>query len=72
MPGAIDWKIGERRRIKNSSEYHALTVEGIRNLLATGDQEDRLVARDIARDLLELQFDSDAELLAQLVEAAPA
>lgn len=72
MPRATDWKIGERRRIRNSPEYHALTMNGVRDLLATGDDEDRQVAFDIARQLLELEFDSDAELLAQLGEVVPA
>ena len=72
MPRATDWKIAERRRIRNSPEYHALTMKGVRDLLATGDDEDRQVAFDIVRQLLELDFDSDAELLAQLGEVMPA
>ena len=41
MPRSIDWKIGERRRINRDPEYRTLTIEGVRELLSTGDEEDR-------------------------------
>lgn len=63
MPKSIDWKIGERRRIKSDTEYFALTVEGVKELLATGEEEDLRVAHNIARGLLELEFETDTELL---------
>ena len=66
MPLSEDWKIAERRAIKRDPEYSALTVEGVKELLATGDDEDRRVAHNIARRMLELEFDTDAELLEQL------
>lgn len=66
MPRSIDWKIGERRRIKSDPEYFALTVEGVKELLSTGVDEDRRVAHNIARGLLELKFETDVELLEQL------
>jgi predicted metal-dependent RNase len=66
MPRSIDWKIGERRRINRDPEYRTLTIEGVRELLATRDEEDRRVAHSIARGLLELEFDTDVELLEQL------
>ena len=58
-----DWKIAERRALKRDPEYFILTVEGVEELLATGDDEDRRVAHSIARGLLELEFETDAELL---------
>lgn len=63
MPLSEDWKIAEPRALKRDQEYFALTVEGVRELLGTGDDEDQLVARGIARGLLELEFETDAELL---------
>ena len=71
MPRAVDWKIAERRAIKRSPELNAETVKGIRELLATGDDEDRKVGRLMARGLLELEFDTDAELLEKLQESVP-
>ena len=71
-PVAVDWKIGARERINRSPELRDETIKGVHELLATGDEEDRLVARDIAQGLLELEFDSDAELLAQLGEPVAA
>ena len=38
----------------------------IRELLVTGNDEDQRVARRMARGLLELEFETDAELLEQL------
>ena len=61
-----DWKIAERRAIQRDPELRAETVKGIREFLATGDDEDRRVAYHLARGLLELEFNSDEELLAQL------
>ena len=72
MPRAIDWKIGARQRINRSSELRIETVKGIRELLATGDSGDGMVAREMAQDLLELEFASDAELLAQLRQSVAA
>ncbi len=72
MPRAVDWKIAERRAIKRSPELCAETVKGIRELLATGDDEDRQVAYTLAQGLLELEFDTDAELLEKLRESVPA
>ena len=72
MPRAVDWKVAERRAIKRSPELRAETAKGIRELLATGDEEDQQVAYTIARGLLELEFDSEAELLDKLSEAVPA
>ena len=63
MPRSEDWKIAERRAVRRDPEYHALTVEGVSELLATGDDEDRRVAHNIARGILELEFETDAELL---------
>lgn len=72
MPRAIDWKVAERRAIKRSPELRDETVKGIRELLVAGDDEDRQVAYALARGLLELEFDTDAELLAQLSESVAA
>ena len=72
MPLSEDWKIAERRAIKRDPESRTETVKGIRELLATGEDEDRRVAYHLARGLLELEFDSDEELLAQLGEPVPA
>ena len=69
MPRAVDWKVAERRAIKRSPELRAETVKGIRELLATGDEEDRRVGYLMARGLLELEFDTDAELLDKLQES---
>ena len=63
MPLSEDWKIAERRALKRDPEYFALTVEGVKELLATDNDEDRRVALNIARGLLELEFETDAELL---------
>lgn len=69
MPRSEDWKIGARDLIKRSPELHAGIMEDVHELLTTGDEEDRQVAHTIARGLLELEFDSDAQLLAQLRES---
>ena len=71
MPRAVDWKVAERRAIKRNPELRTETVKGIRELLTTGDDEDRRVAYHLARGLLELEFDTDTELLAQLRESVP-
>ncbi len=62
-PRSEDWQIGARRRIKRSPALRDETAKGIRELLATGDDEDQRVARRMARGLLELEFETDAELL---------
>ena len=72
MPLSEDWKIAERRAINRDPELRAETVKGIRKLLTTGDDEDQRVAYHLARGLLELEFDSDEELLAQLAEPVAA
>ena len=71
MPHAArDWKIGARDRIRRSPELHLETVQEVRDLLASGNVSDARTARRIARDLLELDFANDAELLALLREPA--
>ena len=72
MPLYEDWRIAERRAIKRDPELRMETVKVIQELLATGDDEDRRVAYHLARGLLELEFDSDVELLAQLGEPVAA
>lgn len=72
MPLSEDWKIAERRAIRRDPALRAETEKGIRELLSTGDDEDRRVAHRLAHGLLELQFNTDEELLAQLSEAVPA
>lgn len=67
---ARDWKIGARDRIRRSPELHLETVQGVQELLASGDDSDARTARRIARDLLDLDFANDAELLALLTEPA--
>ena len=69
MPLSEDWKIAERRALKRDPELRAETTKGILELLATGDDEDHRVAYRLARGLLELEFETDDELLAQLPEA---
>ena len=66
MPLSEDWKIAERRAIKRDPELRSETVKGIRELLATDNDEDRRVAYHLARGLLDLEFDTDAELLEKL------
>lgn len=69
MPHAArDWKIGARDRIKRSPELHLETVQEVRELLVSGNASDARTARQIARDLLELDFANEAELLALLRE----
>lgn len=60
---SVDWKVGARERIRRDPELRALTIQDVQELLATGGDEDQRVARRIARGLLELEFDTDAELL---------
>ncbi len=66
MPRSEDWKIGARELIKRSPELRVGIVEDIQELLATGNDEDQRVARRMARGLLELEFETDAELLEML------
>ena len=63
MPRSEDWKIGVRQILKHDPEFRIEMEKDIRELLATGDDEDRRVAHRLARGLLELEFDTDAELL---------
>ncbi len=66
MPRSEDWKIGARELIKRSPELRVGIAEDIQELLATGSDEDRRVAHRMARGLLELEFDTDVELIEQL------
>ncbi len=52
--------------LKKDPEFRIETEKDIRELLATGNDEDQRVARRMARGLLELEFETDAELLEQL------
>ena len=72
MPRSEDWRIGAREMIKRNPELRVAMVKDIRELLVTGNDEDQRVARRMARGLLELEFDTGAELLAQLRESVPA
>ena len=72
MPIAVDWMENERRAARRDPEYRVELLKVIAELLATGDDEDRRVAHSMARGLLELEFDSDEELLAQLGEPVAA
>ena len=65
-PTSVDWKVGARERIRRDPELRALTIQDVQELLSTGDEEDRRVAHTLARGLLELEFETDAELLEQL------
>ena len=65
-PTSVDWKVGARERIRRDPELRALTIQDVQELLATGDDEDRRVAHTLARGLLELEFETDAELLEML------
>ena len=65
-PTSVDWKVGARERIRRDPELRALTIQDVQELLATDDDEDRRVAHTLARGLLELEFETDAELLEQL------
>ncbi len=66
MPRSEDWKVGARERIRRDPELRTLTMQDVQELLSTGDEEDRRVAHTLARGLLELEFETDAELLEQL------
>ena len=66
MPRSEDWKIGVRRMLKDDPDFRIEMEKDIRELFATGDDADRRVARRMARGLLELEFETDAELLEQL------
>ena len=72
MPRSEDWKIGVRQLLKNDPEFRIETEKDIRELLATGNDEDQRVARRMARGLLELEFETDAELLELLKEPVSA
>jgi hypothetical protein len=58
--------------IECDPELREETVKGIQELLVTGDDEDRRVGRLMAGGLLQLEFDTDADLLAQLRESIAA
>ena len=49
--------------LKKDPEFRIETEKDIRELLTTGNDEDQRVARRMARGLLELEFETDAELL---------
>ena len=66
MPRSEDWKIGVRQMLENDPEFRAEMAKDVQELLATGSDEDRRVARRMASGLLQLEFDIDADLLAQL------
>lgn len=70
MKRSEDWKIGARRMIKRDPELRAEMLQEIRESLATDDAEERHISCVMARDLLELEFETEAELLAQLRESA--
>ncbi len=72
MQRSEDWKIGAREMIARNPELRVGIAEDIQELLATGDDEDRRVGHRMARGLLELDFSTDEELLAQLRESIPA
>ena len=63
MPRSEDWKIGVRQMLKHDPEFRIEMEKDIRELLATGNDENQRVARRIARGLLELEFETDAELV---------
>ena len=54
------------------SEFRAGLTDHIRELLITSNDEDRQAARRLAKDILELEFNTDEELLAQLRESIAA
>jgi hypothetical protein len=72
VPRSEDWKIGAREMVWRSPELRVEMMKDIQELLATGDDEDRQAARRLAKDILELEFDTDEELLAQLRESIAA
>ena len=63
----IGWKTNDGPR-ERDPEYRVELLKVIAELLATGDDEDQRVAYHLARGILELEFDSNEELLAQLAE----
>ena len=66
MPRPEDWKIGVRQMLKNDPGFRIEMENDIRELFATGNEQDQRVARRMARGLLGLEFETDAELLEQL------
>ncbi len=72
MPRSEDWKIGVRQMLENDPEFRAEMAKDVQELLATGDDEDRRVGRRMASGLLQLEFDTDTELMAQLRESIAA
>ena len=69
---AEDWKITPRRSAEGNPEYRAELMKVIAELLTTGDDEDREVAYILARGILDLEFDTPAELAALVEEPIPA
>lgn len=72
MSRSEDWTVGVRNMAVRDSEFRAGLTDHIRELLTTGNDEDRQAARRLAKDILELEFDTDEELLAQLRESIAA
>ena len=72
MPRSEDWKIGAREIISRNPELRAELIKDIQKLLTTDNDEERRVGRRMASGLLELNFSSDTELLAQLQESVAA
>ena len=66
VPRSQDWKIGAREMLERDPQFRLEMMADILELLATGNDEDQRVARRMARGLLELEFETDAELLEQL------
>ena len=70
VPRSEDWKIGAARDgLAEPGNLRVEMMKDIQELLATGDDEDRQAARRLAKDILELELDTDEELLAQLRES---
>ena len=69
---AEDWKITPRHSAERDPEYRAELMKVNAELLTTGDDEDREVAYILARGILDLEFDTPAELAALVEEPIPA
>ena len=63
VPRSQDWKIGAREMLQRDPQFRIEMMADILELLTTGNDEDQRVARRMARGLLELEFETDAELL---------
>ena len=66
VPRSQDWKIGAREMLQRDPQFRLEMMADILELLATGNDEDQRVAHRMARGLLELEFETDAELLEML------